>query len=141
MNNTYILLSTMEEKIAEVNKAAGENAPKSFSTANNVLQMLGLVILLIIILIAAYYTSRFVGRYKMGQFKNSNIQLIEAYRISSNKMVQIVKICNKYVAIGVGKDNITYITELDENEVLTHDTEVDKPSFRQIFEKIKGKNE
>ncbi|NLO10747.1 MAG: flagellar biosynthetic protein FliO [Clostridiales bacterium] len=143
MNTTYILLSTTEESIVDkVNKASSEATPEAFSTTNNVLQLLGLVLLLIVILIAAYYTSKFVGRYKMGQLKDSNIQVIEAYRISTNKMLQIVKISNKYVVIGISKDNITYITELDESQVLTHEIkEGEKQSFRQIFEKIKGKKE
>ena len=98
--------------------------------------------ILIIILIAAYYTTKFVGRYKLGQLRNSNIQVIEAYRISPNKIIQIVKIANKYLVLGIGKDNISYITELDESEVITHEnSEVEKQSFRQIFERIKGKKE
>jgi flagellar protein FliO/FliZ len=143
MKATYILLDSFEEKIVDgVNRAQTETTPESFSTTNNVLQLLGLVVLLIIILIAAYYTSRFVGRYKLGQLKNSNIQVIEIHRISNSKMLQIIKIANKYVAIGVSKDNITFITEIDEGEVLTHEfNEGEKESFRQIFDKIKGKKE
>jgi len=143
MKATYILLDSFEEKIVDgVNRAQTETTPDSFSTTNNVLQLLGLVVLLIIILIAAYYTSRFVGRYKLGQLKNSNIQVIEIHRISNSKMLQIIKIANKYVAIGVSKDNITFITEIDEGEVLTHEfNEGEKESFRQIFDKIKGKKE
>lgn len=145
MKITYILLSNLEkekELVEKVNKAQSDTTPESFSTTGNVLQLLGLVLLLLVILVAAYYTSKFIGRYKMGQFRNSNIQVIEAYRISTNKTIQILKISNKYIVIGVGKDNITYITELDEGEVLTYDdTEFEKLSFRQIFEKIKGKKE
>jgi len=143
MKTTYILLNTFEEKIVDgVNNAKSEATPESFSTTNNVLQLLGLVLLLIVILIAAYYTSKFVGRYKMGQLKNSNIQVIEAYRISTNKMLQIVKISNKYLVLAISKDNITCITELDESEVLAHEiNEDEKQSFRHIFEKIKGKKE
>jgi len=93
-------------------------------------------------LIAAYYTSRFVGRAKLGQLKNSNFQVIDAYRISANKMLQIVKIANRYVVLSICKDQVTYIMELDENEVLTHEViDQDKQSFVRIFEKIKGKKE
>ncbi len=143
MRTNYILLSTLEEKIVDgVNNTPSDALPKSYSSPGNILQLLGLVLLLVIILIAAYYTSRFVGRIKMGQSKDSNIQVIEAYRISTNKMLQIVKIANKYVVLGISKDNITFITELDESEVLEHNVnEGEKQSFRHIFEKIKGKKE
>ncbi len=131
-----------DEILKGLNQTANETVPERLSTWDNVLQLLGLCILLIIILIAAYYTSKFVGRYKLGQIKNSNIKIIESYRISTNKLLQIVKVANKYLVIGVCKDQITYITELDENEVLTHEvSEAEKQSFRQVFEKLKGNKE
>jgi flagellar protein FliO/FliZ len=143
MRDIIILQSQQGAKIIdELNNATNEAAPESFSTTDNVLQLLGLCLVLIVILIAAYYTSKFVGRYKLGQLHNSNIQVIEIYRISNNKMLQIVKIANKYIVLGVNKDQITYITELDEGEVLTHEVkEGEKQSFRQIFEKLKGNKE
>lgn len=131
-----------QDLVDKVNKATNESYTKEFTTSDSVLQLLGLCLLLIIILTAAYYTTKFVGRYKLGQLRNSNIQVIEAYRISPNKIIQIVKIANKYLVLGIGKDNISYITELDESEVITHEnSEVEKQSFRQIFERIKGKKE
>ncbi len=133
---------TLDKKFEDLQNIKSEPAPEKFSTSNSVLQLLGLVLLLIIILIAAYYTSKFVSRYKLGQLKNSNIQVIEMYSISNGKMLQIVKIANKYIAIGVSKDNITFIAELDESEILTHEfNEGEKQSFRQIFDKIRGKKE
>lgn len=125
-----------------LNKTKSEVAPERFSTGDNILQLLGLFIILILILIAAYYTSKFVGKAKFRQLKDSNFQVIDVYRISTNKTLQIIKIANRYVVLGVCKDQITYIMELDENEVLTREVKVqDKQSFRQIYEKIKGKKE
>ena len=140
---TFILHSKgTEDLVKSLNEAKSEDVPERLSTTDNVLQLLGLCLLLIIILIAAYYTSKFVGRYKLGQFKDSNIQVIEAYKVGTNKMLQIVKISNKYVVLGISKDQITYITELDESEVLTHDyNDGEKQHFRQIFEKLKAKKE
>ena len=140
---TFILHSKgTEDLVKSINEAKSEAVPERLSTTDNVLQLLGLCLLLIIILIAAYYTSKFVGRYKLGQFKDSNIQVIEAYKVGTNKMLQIVKISNKYVVLGISKDQITYITELDESEVLTHDyNDGEKQHFRQIFEKLKAKKE
>lgn len=139
MKTRVIFQKTQEDEIVKaINNAVSDVEPEKISTFDNVLQLLGLVLLLILILIAAYYTSRFVGRYKLGQLKDSNIQVIEIYRISTNKMLQIVKIANKYVVLAVCKDQITYIMDLDESQVLTHEAkEVEKQSFRQIFEKLK----
>lgn len=101
--------------------------------------LLGLVILLIIILAATYYTTKFIGGIKQNQFKKGNFQVIDAYRISQNKVVQIVKIGNKYVVLGIGKDTINYITELDEAEVFIREINAgEKMSFNQILEKLKN---
>lgn len=128
--------------ITELKNPINEDESVEFSSWDNALQLIGLCIILILILIAAYYTSKFVGNVRLGQLKNSNFKVIDVYRINTNKMLQIVKIADKYVVLGISKDHITYIMELDESEILTHDLKNnEKQSFRQIFEKIKGKKE
>jgi flagellar protein FliO/FliZ len=105
---------------------------------DNALQLVGLVVLLIVILIATYYTTKFVGGIKLGQLKNSNFIVIDTYHISQNKALQIVKVANKYIVIAIGKDTINFITELDESEVLIRDmNNKDKLQFKQILEKLK----
>ncbi len=112
------------------------------STTDSFVQLVSLVFVLIIILVAAYYTSRFVGKMKMGQMNKSNFQVIDTYRISQNKALQIVKIANKYVVIAIAKDTIEIITELDEAEVMIREVHNDeKQNFKQILDKLKNKNE
>jgi flagellar protein FliO/FliZ len=112
------------------------------STTDSIVQLVSLVFVLIIILVAAYYTSRFVGKIKMGQMSKSNFLVIDTYRISQNKALQIVKIANKYVVIAIAKDTIEMITELDEAEVMIREIHNDeKQSFKQILDKLKNKNE
>ncbi len=103
------------------------------------IQLIGLIILLVLILVATYYTTRFVGNVKLGQLKNSNFQLIDAYRISPNKLLQIVKIADKYVVLAVCKDTITFITELDEDSVTARDFQTkEKLTFSQLLEKVRN---
>lgn len=144
LKNTVILLQSGKEDVLleKLNKNTESVAPERFSTWGNILQLLGLCIILVVILIAAYYTSRFVGRYKLGQIRNSNFEVIEVYRISTNKMLQLVRIADKYVVLGITKDQITYITELDKDNILTNEVEEgEKLSFSQIIEKFKSKKE
>lgn len=116
--------------------------PKKMTTLDNVLQLIGLVILLIVILVAAYYTSKFIGGIKLGQLQESNFEVIDTYRISPNKVLQIVKIANKYVVIAVGKDTVSYITELDETEVrLKMSKPAEKYDFKKILEKLRNNKE
>lgn len=141
MKTMVFLQSTREEEVVKgVNEMVNEATPEKFSTANNLLQLLGLVLLLVIILFAAYYTSKFVGRMKLGQMKNSNFTVIDTYRIAPGKLLQIVKVGKKYIVISVAKDHISYLTDIDESELSVKDlSAVEKKSFRQIIDSIRNK--
>jgi len=92
--------------------------------------------------VAAYFTTRFIARYSSNQFQYSNFQVIDTYRISPDKLIQINKIGNKYVVIAVGKDNVNFITELDESEIFIRDQYAkENMSFKQILDKIRNKSE
>lgn len=134
------LQDSLEDEIVKgLNEDVPQAAPEEFTTFDNVLQLIGLCLLLVIILAAAYYTTRFVGKVKLGQLKHSNFEVIDSYRIGQNRMLQIVKIGNKYIVIAIGKDSINYITELNEAEIVAREVpEGPKQSFKQIFEKIKS---
>ena len=134
--------SSQDEKLEKVNKQVSEVPPDKFTTSDNLVQLLGLVLLLIIILAAAYYTSKFIGKFKLGQLKNSNFTVIDTYRISPNKMLQIVKVGNKYLVISISKDIVNYITELEESEVQLREAGTkEKQNFKQILEKFKNNKE
>ncbi len=110
---------------------------------NSFWQLAGLVLMLIIILVAAYYTSRLVGGIKLGQLRKSNFQVIDSYRVTPNKALQIVRIGNKYIVIAIGKDDINFITELDESEVILKEFQQGEKrgfdqSFKQILDKLKN---
>jgi flagellar protein FliO/FliZ len=146
---TMVILQGMND-LDELNKAASSAAspitptpiPQGISTLDNISQLMGLVFLLIIILIAAYFTSKFVGGIKLGQLKNSNFKVIDSYRISQNKVIQIVKIGNKFIVISIGKDTVNFITELEEAEVLIREVRGgEKLNFKQILDKLKNNNE
>lgn len=131
-----IMLST--DLINQINEKSVKKPPTALSTGENLLQLIGLIFVLIFILAAAYFTTRFVGNYKNSQLKNSNFKVIDSYRISPNKVMQIVKIGNKFIVIAVCKDNVNYITELEENEVLMKEPDrIENQSFKQVFDKLR----
>ena len=112
------------------------------SSSGSLWQLVGLVILLIIILIAAYYTSRFVAQLKLGQQRKSNFQVIDTYRISTTKVLQIVKVGNHYLLLAIGKDTVSLLKELDETEVILREAPpCEKLNFKQLLDKLKNNNE
>lgn len=143
MKALVLLQSTREEEILKgVNEKVAEAAPEKFSTTNNLVQLLGLCLLLAVILFAAYYTSKFIGKMKLGQLKNSNFTVIDTYKIAPGKMLQIVKVGKKYLLISVAKDSINFISDLNETDLfLKESIQAEKKSFRQIIDSIRNSKE
>lgn len=107
------------------------------SRFDNLLQLFGVSVLFIFVLGVTYLTTRFVGGVKFKKDKNSNFKVIETYKITNNKFLQIINIGDKYVVISVSKDDIHFITEINEEQI--HKIEpmmVNKYNFSDILDKI-----
>lgn len=126
--------------VDQLNSKNYDNEVVSLTTSNSIWEFFGLVILLAIILIATYYTTKFIGKAKAGQLKGGNFELIDTYQISPGKMLQIVKIADKFIVIAVGKDTVEFITELDESQVKIKEVQSgERQNFKKILETMKEK--
>lgn len=110
------------------------------STAENIMQLLSIIIVFVLILIAAYFTTRFVGKSSITQPKTKNIKVIETYRLAPNRFIQIIKVGEKYIVIGVGKDNIEMLIELKEEQLNLDEIGTSVIGFKEMLEKIKQKS-
>lgn len=113
-------------------------------TIGNIFQLIGLIIVFILILCATYYTSKWIGKSSFTQQKVANIQVIETFRLSQTKYIQIIRAgTGRYFVIAVSKENITYIAELNEDDIILRDDSqtAEKVSFSDIMKKLKKHNE
>lgn len=110
-----------------------------------IIQLIVVLIMFIFVLALAYLTARLAGRFQSNIQSRSNMHIMETMRIGNNKYVQIIKVAEHYIVIGVGKDTIEFLTELDEDELnLEAMANTDKGSFKDIlsqFQKKKDENE
>jgi flagellar protein FliO/FliZ len=114
-----------------------------FATAgrtNSYVQFLTVLILFVFVLFLTWGVTKWIAGYQKGRTANANIEMIEAFRLSGNKYVEIVRIGKKYLAIAVGKDSVTMLTEIPEEDLcFTHGE--DKPlDFREILNKVQKKD-
>ena len=79
---------------------------------NSVVQFITLLIVFIFVLALTYFTTRFIGSYQKNLGVNSNFKVIDGYRISNTKYIQIIQVGKKYLVIAVSKDNVELLTEL-----------------------------
>lgn len=104
----------------------------------NVIHLLTVLAIFVFVLFITYFTTKWIAGYSKKQNTNRNIDVIETYRITSSKYVAIIRTGSKYLAVGVGKDEINVLAELPEDGL-----DLEKPvnpytaGFRNVFEKAK----
>lgn len=100
------------------------------SRAESITQFLTVFLVFLLVVALTYFTTRFVGKFQKTVNYNKNFNVIETYRITNGKYLQIVRIGEKYVAIGISKDNITKICDLAEEDIVLMD---EKPQTGDSF--------
>lgn len=108
------------------------------NSTNSYLQFLTVLIIFVFVLGITWFFTRWMANLQKGRTHGANIEIIETYKITANKYVQIIKTGDKYLAIGIGKDTITMLAEIPAEQIHLPDKAGDAmPDFKKIFEKAK----
>lgn len=113
------------------------------SSFESITSLIGLIAIFLLILAAAYFLTKWLGKTNFLQNSNRNITLVESFRINQTSFIQIIKIGSRYFVIGISKDHIEYLAEMEEEELKFPSFDVQKNTgsidFKDILEKIKKK--
>ena len=106
-------------------------------------QLIVVLFVFVFVLALCYFVTRWIAGFQRQKTSGNNLQIIESCRIANNQYLQLIKIGKeKYAVIAVGKDSVTTIMQLNEDE-LRDDTGVintPKPlstSFKDLLDKVK----
>lgn len=108
-------------------------------------QLIGILLIFLFVLVITYFTTRWIAQYQQGMVKNKNIQVVETFRVSNNKFIQIIQVGKKYLVISVCKDVINILTELREEELvwkLSHEQSQGikaNESFQDVLGRLKDR--
>lgn len=109
---------------------------------NGIAQLITVAVLFILVLALTYFTTRFVGRYQKGQLSGNNIQVIDMLRLSQNKLVQIVRVGEKYFAVVVCKDTVTLLGEIDGDKlVIKEQGTASNMEFENLLKRFRKKEQ
>jgi len=93
-----------------------------------------------VIVAAAYFVSKYFGKYAVKARENSNIKVVETSRITVDKYLQIIEVNGQFFLIGISKNNINLISELDADKIKACiPKEIERFSFKEFLEKAKSK--
>ncbi|GEM_PF-720263 len=98
-------------------------------------QFFFLIVLFVVVLFAAYYVTKLIGTIQYQKYQGNNIKIIETVGISPQKSLQLVKVGNKFYLLAITKDNIVFISEIDEKEINISDNihQVPNLKFDSLF--------
>lgn len=109
---------------------------------NGIAQLITVAVLFILVLALTYFTTRLVGRYQKGQLSGNNIQVIDMLRLSQNKLVQIVRVGEKYFAVAVCKDTVTLLGEIDGDKlVIKEQGTASNMEFENLLKRFRKKEQ
>ncbi|MBR3808363.1 MAG: flagellar biosynthetic protein FliO [Lachnospiraceae bacterium] len=104
------------------------------------LDLITVLLIFVFVIAITLFTTKYVANYQKVQNAGKNIEVLETYRISQSKYIQIVKIGAKYVAIAVSKDTVTLLTALEETDISINDMVNEGKSFKDILAGLKKLN-
>jgi flagellar protein FliO/FliZ len=119
------------------------------SSFQNVMQLMGVVLIFLIVLALTYFTARWIGGYQQINMKNKNLQILESIKVGTNKFICLIKAGEIYLVVAVGKDEITMLAQLTEEQLSvvpsfsTYMTGSEKENlmsadnFQEVLEKMK----
>jgi len=115
------------------------------STGESFFQLLVVLIIFVGVLVLTYYTTKWVANYQKSRSHGKNLEIIETMPISTNKYLQLIKVGkSSYFLIGVGKDEITSLGRVEEDdldqEAMTQDSmrqPVSDPRFRKLLDSFR----
>lgn len=102
-------------------------------------QLITVLLIFVFVLALTYLTTRWIANLQKGRVHSRNIEVLETYRLTANKFIQIVRLGNRYAAVAIAKDTVTMLMELSEDQiVISGDTAAPELSFRELLEKAKN---
>lgn len=87
------------------------------NTAFLFIKLISYSFVFLIILAAAYFTTRYVGKKSAAVLGGRNIQIIEKVVLGLDKTLFIVKVGEHYYLLAAGKQNIVLLTEVSKEEI------------------------
>ena len=116
----------------------------SSSWLSNLGQLMNVLAIFFVVLLLTWLVTRWIAGYQQGQMNNQNLRVVETLRLTANNYIQIIEVGDVYLVLGVSKDHVEKLAELDKEELKEDQTDrtagqkMDSGiDFHDIFDKVK----
>ena len=108
--------------------------------AESIFELIMLLGIFALVLVACVLTTRFIAGHQTQRGRSSNFKPIETYQITQNRYLHLVQIGTRYFVVSVTKENISFIAELKEEEIVVRQEKTGlQRSFKEILSDFKVK--
>ncbi len=107
------------------------------------LQLCTVLIIFVFVLAVTWAATKWIANVQNGQAaQGGNIEVIETYRLTANKYIQIVRAGEKYLAIAICKDTVTMLAEIPAGQIRLADKPAGTvPDFKKLLEMARRKDD
>ncbi len=97
-----------------------------------------MLLIFLFVLAVTWAATKWIANFQGTKIGGTNIEVVETYRLSASKYIQIIRTGEKYLAVAVCKDTVTMLTEISAEQIHLPERPADSmPDFKKIFEKAK----
>ncbi len=116
---------------SQIDISNGNNWSSTFEMLG---QFFFLIVIFAAILFLAFFSTKKLASFKMNGRGGAGMKIIETMAVGSQNSVQLIKIGKKYFLIGVSKENISFLAEINECDIPVRE-EKEKKTEKFPFEK------
>ncbi len=103
-------------------------------------QFMTILIIFVFVLFITWVVTKWIAGYQKGRSTNTNMEIIETFRLINGKYIQIIRVGQKYLAVAVCKDTVTMLTEIPEDELCLPEGGTTVSGFKEILDRVQKRN-
>jgi len=103
-------------------------------------QFFYILLLVVLVSVLAYYTTRMVASARFGKFGKRNLEIMESMGVGAQAFVHVLRVGEKYLLVGVTRTQVSQLCELDTDD-LQLNAATGGSNFETIFSRFQRKAE
>lgn len=89
--------------------------------SNDIFSILGMLFIVVIVLLAAYFCTRYLAKHTPGAFqkkgRTKKIILLDQLTVGNNQRILLVQVGSRYILLGTGASGLSLLLELTDEEI------------------------
>ncbi len=102
-------------------------------------QFMTVLLIFVLVLAITFFVTRWIGKFQKTQTTGATIEVVEATKISASAFAEIIRVGNKYIAVAVSKENVTFLCDVPEEDIsFAKDGDISAVGFSNVLEMVKN---